>query len=131
MCQLTIPYKKAKIFTGYKMVLKRNNRYYSPYTGLVYYPRKIPIMKKYRTNTIDGFLSKGVLNEVGRFYEKKMEGKTGVFITKSAAENFREQTDDTDCVLLKITIKGGLIRGIFANSSIIAGEYIESVKELT
>ena len=43
MCKIKCRFARTTEFTGYKVVIKRNGKYYSPATGIEYKPGPVPI----------------------------------------------------------------------------------------
>src|SRR3972149_860800 len=80
---------KKKSYTGYKFVLKLNNKYYSPATGIEYKvgpvkrPNALSVyrIKKYKLFSTNRIIKKGAL-----FYNKDMVGRTGVYPSPALAK---------------------------------------------
>lgn len=77
MCTITKELKKPKTGTGYKLVIKHKNGFYSPSTGIKYtVGMDIPHLS-HREEMIDG---KWASPFDYRYYEKRMQGNTGIFV---------------------------------------------------
>ena len=133
MC-IVLSKSERKEVTGYKVVIKKGNHFYSPFTGIRYSLGKLPIPKdswdwahksrKYRLKEID--------------YTEDMVGKTGVILNYQEAKNkkyywscdmpYRLGMEGGKYVILEMTITGDLCNAEFDSISTIVGRKIKSMK---
>jgi len=121
-----------KEFTGYKVALKINGKYYSPVTGMEYTLGKIKPPETIRKNyTVEGFAN--VLQNTNPAHERRMVGNTAVFINKKNAKNFRKNLrfwyNDARSVILKMTLQNIMFDGIYEFDKVRIGSTIKSFKE--
>lgn len=118
---------KEKEFTGYKLVEKRNGNYYSIVSGMFRYKIKRvsenSYHKLYEEDNTETF-NKDLINRLAVF--KNIED------AKKALESY---TSYTELAMLEVKIKGNLISGLYSNANVnnctvVAGEFIFSVKEI-
>jgi len=130
MCTVTSPYKESKTFTGYKCVIKRNEKIYSPVTGLEYKVGPVPkIKKKGRyANRCYGH----VMNPSSPAYDPNMVGKTGLFDSANIAIL---RYGLTSTAVVKMTISGDLHNGVLNGTPgcppeehVIVGNHIDKIK---
>ena len=142
MCRL-IEKTKRKSFTGYKVAYKKRGKYYSPSTGLLYVPGKVPEIKKVEKIAEKLNLFKNVFEgEGGHFYNRLMEGRTSVFESSEDAElllNAITSTYNKFCIL-EMKLSGDVYSGKFLvpmgsmfqtkDTNIFSGTHIDSIKEI-
>ena len=136
MCKLT---KKltSESYKGYKIAIKKGDKYFSPATGVEY---RVGRVRKATTSLAIALFSflcqeREILRKSGRFYDKNMIGRTGVFRKKTDAEelirNWRLGSPCSVLVILRMKVGGELYGGSFAMTCpIVAGGYIDSMKEV-
>jgi len=127
-----------KEFTGYKVALKINGKYYSPVTGMEYTLGKIKPPKRIRKNFIVEGWFVNVLQKKEHAHKKEMVGNTAVFINKKDAKNFRKDLkfwglgfpgDDINLVILKMTLQNIVFDGMYGFDKVRIGSTIKSMKE--
>ena len=139
MCKLIEEYKKNKTFTGYKIVyINKDGKILSPVMGIEYKEgEKIPKLDKSIFETKEHTIYPESVwvspaKIISDYFEEKMIGKTGVFVSKYAANSylFNEILKLGEEKVVKITISGNLMKGYTAGYTIVAGEKIEKIEEL-
>ena len=106
MCLLNIEPSKRKTIIGYKVVAKRNGRYYTPFTNNIIRtgkPGKPKISYDLRISVdnqehVNKWSAVRTLNEAIRFIHDDMWGK-------------HDKTYDSVLVILKIKFSGGILMG--------------------
>jgi len=125
MCTI-ISKSKRKSFTGYKVALKIDGKYYSPATGVEYVVGDVPIPdcinEEYRDDWFDD-----VLNPEEYSHKVEYKGHTAVFKKKIITEVV---SDLSIAALLKMKISGDMLNCEYANLKVIAGSRIDSFKEV-
>lgn len=133
MCEFAHPpvELEEKSFTGYKRVLKIEGRYFSPATGVEYVEgQDIPKPRRFRHRITEQYIFAPPLNMIskkGFCFTKHLVGKTSVY--ERDCDAIRDKNDLE--TIVEMTISGGLIKGYYGYSNIIAGNHIEKIKELT
>lgn len=129
MCQLSDTPLKRKQFTGYKVAVKKNGKYYSPAMGFEYKVGKVPKIRKQKR--IGNYFNDCILNksELSPFKEN-MVGRTSVFVIKDCRKIRILKKGIKDNVILKITIKKDLLKGFYDGCSVIAGKEITKITEI-
>jgi hypothetical protein len=130
MCEITEKLNTfSEQFIGYKMVVRFNNKLYSPYTGIQYKVGPVPVLttkpKKYKV-----YFSSINFNDIHA--EKRL---TAVFINKEDAleslERNRSFMDKNDKLeLIKMTIGGNLYTGYFGSDEVILGDRILKIEKI-
>jgi hypothetical protein len=146
MCKVLKQTKRKKV-TGYKVVIKKNKKYYSPMTGIEYITNKkvTPVKtledyNKYEHNrTNSDFLApfSWLLNDgfLRTLYQKSAEGKTAIFKTKKDL-HARYPDIDEDLVIIKMTLSRNICEGYYnggttgSSVNVFMGEFIESIEEI-
>lgn len=132
MCNLSN--SKSRLKTGYKVLAIKNDKYYSTFTGQeikVGIVKKAPKECKRLSHYWSSDIEYGV--EVCGFYNRKFNGKTGVFTFLNDAyilyRNVKYQMRDSNYkpVLVKIVFDGIVINGDYRHHPIIAGHTIKSI----
>jgi hypothetical protein len=120
---------RLKTFTGYKVVIKKDGKYYSPSTGLEYkVGMKLPHLQE-RNEIFDTWAWGNPLSKDGVWYKPEMQGKTAVF------KNLRPCVTSIACnrafnhVILKMTIGGEIYNGSFSYNELRIGTEIVDIKE--
>ncbi|MFW6246763.1 MAG: hypothetical protein ACOC22_01110 [bacterium] len=137
MCNLFFKMKE-KEFTGYKIVVKKENgRYYSPAIGIEYTEgMTMPCIN--RKNALFGFFKNNFKSPMeiltGTTYRSDMQGRTSVFVHKDEAHLFyyyivRHDNSDNH-IIVKMTISEDLMDGEYHNFEVVAGRRIEKIEEL-
>ena len=139
MCELINKYNK-ETFTGYKIVYKKGNRYFSPVVPGVEYKegenikgvsREDMLKMKNAVHENSYWVVPATIAEdkiSGSFYEPNMFGKTAVFQHHYDAMNVSHQRFET---IVKMTIGGNLMIGRYNyHCNIIAGSKIIKIEEL-
>jgi hypothetical protein len=125
MCTI-ISKSKRKSFTGYKVALKINGKYYSPATGVEYVVGDVPIperiIEEYRD---DCFVN--VINPSSYCHRPGYMGHTAVFIRVVDKIMVSRRSN---AVLLKMKISGNMLNCEFREEDTIAGTHIDSFKEI-
>lgn len=114
MCSFDKEIKKKTQFTGYKVAVKRNGKYYSPITGIEYKPGLVKnpgILKDVDV----GFEFVNVTNPYNPFYNEDYIGMTAVFSSKEAAKYLYDilcepdrqigELSEGELVFLKMTVQ--------------------------
>ena len=84
MCSNLIPIKAEKV-KGYKVVLEKNERQYSPAMGIRYHSGELVKIPKKQIRLIDAF-NRGILDpKRGTGFEPKMIGRTSAFLDRKDA----------------------------------------------
>jgi|WetSurMetagenome_2_1015567.scaffolds.fasta_scaffold154645_5 hypothetical protein len=139
MCKLTTPYTKSDTFTGYKLVLKINNKLYSPATGIEYKIGKVPKPRKAIEETKDPYFA-DVLDKNDCCYIAKYKGFTSLFCNEMDCHTFTNAMKGRNkaseyFTIVKMTITNTLFNGNYDNTinntQIIAGKEILAIEELT
>lgn len=143
MCQLDT-FFDGKTYTGYKLAAKVGRKYYSIATGIQYKRRK-PVTIPDKQYPLLSCVDDELLNPTYSLYQRKMIGRTTVFMSiKDAIKYFEELQNqiirNTDIgimkgkfVLLKMQISGELMTGLYNfawdRHPVVAGKHIDSFKE--
>lgn len=133
MCKVLEKYTKKKKFTGYKMVVKVDGKYYSPVTGIEYIPGKdiIPVKSESKVNrnfiNSDSWKSFYEILKNKNLYEEKMHGKTGIFVERNIVDEFSQ---NETYIPVKMTISGDLHYAQTDWWNTIVGNHVVSIKEL-
>ena len=137
MCTITGEFKQ-KSFTGYKVALKKGKSYLSPATGIRYKVGAVTIVRKKRKNSLPTFVN--MLLFSNHFYNPRMVGKTGVFMTKDEGDYWLQdfgfttqpwmKSNNCKLVLLKMTISGDMLTGKYGSTPTVIGSRIDKIKEL-
>jgi len=128
MCKITTPYKKSKNFTGFKSVVVKNKKLYSPVTGIEYKVGAVPEIDAIGKYAEPIYLN--VLEKNSDLYEPKMKEKTGVFQDIIKTEIYRSNSTK----VAKMTISGDLYNGIIQNiagtttAKVIVGNHIDEIE---
>ena len=142
MCKLTEKYTKSKSFTGYKVVYKKDGKYYSPATGIEYKEdMDIPRIRKRRPLAASLGLFVDVFNKQRGVYEPLMKGKTALLCNHKEAIGVRDwNSDDFELSVVKMIISGDLHEGSYKTYvsdgfstvviPIIAGTHIDKIEEV-
>jgi len=122
-----------KEFTGYKVALKINGKYYSPVTGMEYTLGKIkPPKTIYKNYTVEGFAD--VLENTDPAHERRMIGNIAVFVYEKDAEHFRKHLmfwhlTTKPVIILKMTLQNVIFKGEYLYRKVRIGSTIKSIKE--
>ena len=141
MCKIDIDSKVEEVeFTGYKVVIKKGNHYYSPATGIEYTLGSVKVPKKKGKNITSYFIN--VLDRKMSCYNPLMTGRTAVFKNYNAAYFLLQQIpnlqdavtkynfyDKKKLEIVKMTIRGNLKKGSYLESSVVVGTEIRSIKK--
>lgn len=129
MCELKEEILKLESFTGYKVAVKMNDKYYSPAMGCVYRIGKIrPIKQQRRIGNY--FKARLFLSN----FKPLLVGRTAVINNYDNAYWMRESIQDTTnekVVILKMTIADELLEGRYEGMLVIAGKRILNMEEYT
>lgn len=138
MCKI-IGKSDLKSFVGYKIAIKRDNGYYSPYTGIKYTVGRV---KTVNVDT-DGSYSHRLFREYFRhyiLYSPGMRGKTGVYKSLKDAQMDINNTQFTfggmianrnlKYALLKMELSGDLYDAKFNDEGTMVGNTIEYMEEI-
>jgi hypothetical protein len=126
MCRIQSK-SRAKQFSGYKVVVKKNGKYYSPSTGLKYeVGMKLPSMTKRHTNAHTKW--KDPLAKDGRWYNELMQGKTGVFRTIASARWVTKHYPEL--TIIKMTVGGEMYKGSLGSHLLSVGTEILEMNEI-
>jgi hypothetical protein len=117
-------------YTGYKAVLKIGNKFYSPCTGLEYkVGMKLPNMRKRRPIPVDSDIKWcNVLDKKSVYYNKLMQGKTGVFQTLRGCKLGVVQLGGY--IAIKMTIGGEIYKGKYCGFGTRIGSEIINMEEI-
>ena len=140
MCEFKKEITDKTQFTGYKIAIKRNGKYYSPITGIEYKPGKVTPAKKLKKV---GFNFCNVTDPRNKHHIPSYEGMTAIFkdpeknylwFTFSARQNSLKPLEKGTIVILKMTIQKTKTKncwiGFYANDSVYIGPKIRSIKEI-
>jgi hypothetical protein len=133
MCNLEqdIDYLTNYIGSGYKVVIKKDNEYYSPTIGIKYNigPVEIPTVQiNYIDLIIDSILSP---NSVA--YSETMIGRTCVFMDFLAAKsifNTWKGHSRGELTIVKMTVSKDLMIGSYGFYTVVGGKEIVRIREL-
>ena len=135
MCQLN---QKTSLesFTGYKIAFVkdgREGRYYSIAMGTEYVIGKVKVCRKQR-RIVETF-NNNIL-ESDHTYVEEMVGRTCLYNALSDAKyiylgHLEEPPIKGKLVILKMTIKGDLLRGSYGHCVVYGGKEITSMEEVT
>jgi hypothetical protein len=137
MCEIYLPYKKGKTFTGYKVVLTDEyGHHYSPYTGIRYTPGPVPEFKRIRKYAIQHAIAEQILKKMSSYDEQHYANRyTGVFTNfgdvidaACAILSTCELPDGFSRNILEMRISGDLSYGRFTQWDVILGNHIDSIK---
>jgi len=118
--------------TGYKFVIKKRGRFYSPSTGIEYKLGKMPNIRKSRPMAdgcwVDPF---DKIAAIGVF-EPRMKGNTAIFEEEYLCRDigFRCGNSRYPYVIIKITLSKVKYIGSFAGGKTFIGSVIESIEEV-
>lgn len=136
MCNLTDVYPE-KSFTGYKVAIKRDGKYYSPAMGVEYKEGEDVIIPEKQKGL--SFYVNDILNPEQPYYNDKMTGRTAVFLDEKTATSYRDRMeselsdykDEVELCVIKITLSKELMSGyaIFAGE-VVAGKHIDKIEEV-
>lgn len=146
MCEVLKTTKRKKV-AGYKLVIKKNDKYYSPMTGIEYMSNKkiTPVVtaedySKYKHNRASSeflaefsWLLKGKILE--SLFSKTMKGKTAIFKTKTDL-HLRYPEIDENLTIVKMTLSNNICEGYYragwhgTSVKVFMGEFIESIEEI-
>lgn len=105
MCITKIRKSKRTIVTGYKWVIKRNNKYYSPATGLEYKIGAVPMLEDMLSQKVIGYEKYCNYAEGNMFHSPNYDGHTAIFKTyKCAYKHINYSTKYNNILLVKMTI---------------------------
>lgn len=131
MCDITSI--ESEIKTGYKVVLKREDRFFSSFTGQELKPGKVPLPPETYLPPCrwwnQGQIGKN-FTQLG-FYNPDFVGKTGIFPKLSDCEGeFLIAIIEHSLTIVKITFSGKVFKGRYNGYDIIAGDTIEEIEEV-
>jgi len=125
-------------FSGFKVVAKKNNNYYSIAIGFKYQSGK-KMFKRKKQKVIAYFgndILRANFSGYGGF-RKEMVGRTSVFKNRKTAINLAklikrhlDYSKNFDIVIIKATIKGKLYEGTYHDDTVFAGETLIIDKEI-
>jgi len=129
MCRIRKPCRNITSFTGYKLVFKIDNKYYSAFTGIEYKENTkiVPVdeMQKHADYQMWSTIHRN----------EKMIGKTTVFENLEDAKEIKnvwhKTFPDKEIVILEMTLSGNLHHAIFSERDTIIGEYVETFNQLS
>lgn len=147
MCLITEKFDKSETFTGYKVVIKRDGKYYSPATGIEYKPGSVPKLDANTDRNVElirvfSYSFKNFRDLIYRaFFNPTFNGLTAVFVDESAArrllDEFSQNLDGDQVVIVSMTIYGNLHRGLAScanftppDTAVIAGNTIVKFEQL-
>ena len=127
-----------KGLTGYKIAVKKDNRYYSPVTGIEYKIGEIeqPKLSDDLSHFAKVFQFVNVLSKNEITYNPLMckLKLTGLIISINGAERemykLQQYSNTYNLILLKICIRRNLHTGQYHNHSLYLGSYIVSLEEI-
>ena len=132
MCNLVTPITKKRV-TGYKIAVKKQNRYYSPIVGMIYRVGQIKVPKK-QNLYLDGF-SDNLLEPQALAYRKLMVGRTSVVVgigfARELISYYRKRAPLIPLVMLRMVISKEIIKGtVYGEYPVCAGKEIVSMEEV-
>lgn len=129
---------KRKQVIGYKVVGKRNGKYYSVFTGKPYPTdgRNIPKWKTQKPLT--GLFNKYILDERDYGWEDEMVGRTAVFLKLEIAEDLLKEClhcrygerPQYEIIIVKVELKEDLIAARYQDGNVICGRNMTVVSEV-
>jgi ribosomal protein L10 len=140
MCELRTDFTKDIQYTGYKVVVKQNEKYFSPATGVEYIESVNVPRPKYQKRLAMVF-SNNILSKTGGRFKENFFGKTAVFVYSTDAWDLKDGIDKNqksysepilpiETAVVKMTLSKNLMEGYYGDAEIIAGEFIEKIEEL-
>lgn len=131
MCYLSENLKEKKVI-GYKVALKKDDKYFSPAMGFEYTVGPVPIVEKQIALT--GNFSTRILEEPITF-ETNMVGRTALFATIASARKFANTMLDYTpgkyiVCIITMKLEGGLMGGVYGSADVVAGRSILEIKEV-
>lgn len=136
MCDITN--KKTNRRIGYKVLVYRDGKYYSTFTGQEIKVGKVSMPPTY-VKRISSYWNSRVDDHplcACVFYNAKFKGKTSAFINKQHGERFYLHLSyatlftEGEIVLVKITFINNVFVGEYQGKSIIASDMIKSIKQI-
>ena len=101
MCITKIRKSKRTIVTGYKWVIKQDNKYYSPTTGLEYKIGAVPLLEDMLLpQKVKGYQDYHVYTTDGIYHTPNYNGYTAIFRTYKDACSY----SNSRTILVKMTI---------------------------
>lgn len=135
MCKIIDRCEDQSPFIGFKVVVKYEGKYYSPFTGISYHqpiPTKSIKSVTSETDFIFGLVPSKIEYTRYFWYESKMIGKTGVIVDAQKAQDvFRELSRDFDnLVIVKAIVEEDLHHALFDYSPTVVGNKITILEEI-
>lgn len=139
MCNLVRPYLDNETFTGYKLVAKKDDKYYSSFTGQELIIGEVPLPPETCTRLsyiwVDD-LDKDIFYNLDIFKSSYI-GYTSVFHTMEDLYREFDYVDPSyvvnseyELVVVKMTLSKELMIGEYEYTKIIAGKYIENIENV-
>ena len=118
-----------KEFTGYKVALKVDGKYYSPATGIEYKLGPVTVATE-KGKYIDCCFEDNLLNPESRIFNNAMHGNTALFEDKQGALRLMSVMNrDFLIVILKMTLSDLTYYGEYLGYRVILGKNIVQLSE--
>ena len=132
MCTITKELETPIKASGYKFVIKKDNRYFSPCTGLEYtVGMTLPKMTEFIKENADNGWDSDILRKGSAFYEERMQGNTGIIRTLDGLLSANFYLDSTFLyAVIKITLDNTLYKGEFLGVKTLIGNGISNIEEI-
>ena len=146
MCEILDAYTEKSEYSGYKIAIKIDGNYYSPWSGMKYEIGKIPELHLYdKQKKFVKTAIKNQFNDIlpdGFFYNRDMQCRTGVIKSLNDALDYRKnlefalnaeyvstESKNYQIIILNMTISNDLHYSTFGNINTITGNKILSIDE--
>lgn len=132
MCKLVEDFKDLNIlaYTGYKVAIRIDGKYYSPVTGIEYKIGPVEIPEKIEMLCYD-FVD--VLRKDYPAYQENMVGRTCVLTDYDSALKFSKEIivhNEGSVVILKMCVSKDLMVGYYCNCLVVGGKEILFMREI-
>jgi hypothetical protein len=135
MCTLTDNINNIYTVRGYKIVLKIEDKYFSPTTGIEYKVGQVTI-PTYQNNII-GDISSEILDKRSIAYNEHMVGRTCVLLDHEDAKNILEYWKGSckieyldNLIIVSMAIGDELMFGGYGVKNVVGGKYIYGIDEI-
>ena len=142
MCSNIVPLKtKKKSIVGYKFVIEKNRKYYSPATGIQYKGGKIPVVTKIKKRAIKfDLFNPNLLIPYTHLYKPAMRGFTAAFKDKTLAVEMARYFMDAasvyskfeklkyNPVVVKVKLYGTFKKGEYMSDPVVLADHMDVVK---